>query len=288
MDLGTALTACGGAARWTRLRQLGVSERGLRTGLASGLVIPAGAGGYVLSGTDPALVAAVRLRGVAAHASAARLHGLDLWRPVAGIDVTVRPGSRPFEAGVRIHRAALRPDEVDVRLPITSVLRTALDCGRSLPLPDAVVILDSAMRGGAVKPATLRAAAESARGHGAVALRRAVAHADALAGSPLESALRLLLVLLDAKLQTQVKIPGVGPGPVDFVLDGWLVVEADGYEFHSNRADYRKDRGRGNALAVRGYTLLRFTWEDVRGRPGWVLAQVQRALQLGPKAGDQR
>lgn len=266
---------------------LGVSERALRDGPALGLVMPAGHGGYALPATDPALVAAVRLRGVASHASAARLHGLDLWRPVAGIDVTVRPGSRPLEAGVRVHRAALLPNEVDARLPITSVLRTALDCGRSLPLPDAVVILDSAMRGGAVKSATLRAATESARGHGAVALRRAVAHADALAGSPLESALRLLLGLVDADVQSQVKIPGVGPGPVDFVLNGWLVIEADGYEFHSNRESYRKDRGRGNGLAVRGYTLLRFTWEDVRFRPGWVLAQVTRVLAMGPKAAHQ-
>lgn len=269
MDVCVALTACGGTARWTRLRLLGVSERALRAGLASGLVIPAGAGGCTLPGTDPALVATVRLRGVASHAGAARLHGLDLWRPVAGIDVTVRPGSRPFEAGVRVHRAALLPDQVDARLPITTVLRTALDCGRSLPLPDAVVILDGAMRSGAVKSATLRAAADSARGHGAVALRRAVAHADALPGSPLESALRLLLSYLDADLQTQVKIPGVGPGPVDFVLDGWLVIEADGYEFHSNRESYRRDRSRGNGLAVRGYTLLRFTWEDAgSGRGG--------------------
>lgn len=288
MDVCTALATCGGAARWTRLRGLGVSERTLRTGLASGLVTTAGAGGYMLPGTDPALVAAIRLRGVASHASAARLHGLELWRPVSGIDVTVRPGSRPAGAGVRVHRADLHPDELDVRLPITSVLRTALDCGRSLPLPDAVVILDSAMRGGAVKAATLRVAAEAARGHGAVALRRAVDHADALAGSPLESALRLLLALVDADVRSQVKIPGVGPGPVDFVLDGWLVIEADGFEFHSDRTAYRTDRARGNELAARGYTLLRFTWEDVRLRPGWVLAQVVRTLRTGPKAGDHR
>jgi hypothetical protein len=29
--------------------------------------------------------------------------------------------------------------------------------------------------------------------------------------------------------------------------------------------------------------LLRFTWEDVRFRPGWVLDQVLRVLSLGPR-----
>lgn len=288
MDVVGALGMFGGAARWSRLRDYGVPERALRASVATGRVLAVGCGGYALPDTDPALVEAVRLRGVASHASAARLHGLDLWRPVDGIDVTVRPGSRPAETKARVHRADLGPDDLDFRLPITSVFRTVLDCGRTLPLPDAVIVLDSALRGGRVKMAALRAAAKAARGHGAVALRRAVAHADELSGSALESKLRPLLSLLDADLQSQVKIPGVGPGPVDFVLDGWLVVEGDGFEFHSKRADYRNDRERGNALAVGGYTLLRFTWEDVALRPGWVLAQVQLALQLGPKAGDRR
>lgn len=288
MDPITALAAFGGAARWARLCQCGVSERDLRQAVASAGVLSVGDGGYVLPGADPALVAAVRLGGVASHASAARLHRLDLWRPIDGIDVTVRRGSHPQSCRVRVHRVNLRPDEIDFQLPITSVLRTAIDCGRSLPLPDAVVILDSAMRGGRVNSAALKAAASSARGHGAVALRRAVEHADALAGSALESALRLLLLLVDARLETQVKIPDVGPGPVDFVLDGWLVIEADGFEHHSSRDDYKKDRARSNGVVVRGYTLLRFTWEDVKLRPWWVLAQVHAVLRRGPKARDPR
>ncbi len=285
MDVVLGLSVCGGAARWTRLRRLGVSERALRAALAAGIVEPVGRGGYALPGTDPALVAALRVNGVASHADAARLHGLALWRPIDGIDVTVPPGSRPTEAGVRVHRAHVAADEIDVQLPMTGLLRTVLDCGRSLPMADAVVILDSAVHGGRVKLTTLRKAAESARGHGAVALRRAVAQVDALADSPLESSLRLLLVLIDANLQSQVKIPRVGL--VDFVLDGWLVIEADGFEHHSNRADYRRDRERGNQLAVLGYTLLRFTYEDIKGRPRWVLDQVRLALKRGPKAGDQ-
>ncbi len=85
MDVVAALGLFGGAAHWARLRDYRVSERSLRGGVGAGLVLAVGDGGYVLPGTDPALVAAVQAGGVASHASAARLHGLSRWRPIEGI-----------------------------------------------------------------------------------------------------------------------------------------------------------------------------------------------------------
>lgn len=126
----------------------------------------------------------------------------------------------------------------------------------------------------------LRALARSARGPGSGKLRRAVAHADALAGSPLESRARLLVDLVAADVQTQVYIEGVGR--VDILLDGWLVVEPDGFEFHRDRADYRNDRRRGNLLVVGRYTLLRYSWEDVFVYPHAMLAQIETVLAQGP------
>lgn len=233
----------------------------------------------MLPGAPEGLVAAVALGGVASHVTAATLHGLDLWTPAALLHVTIPLGSQRTAEGVRVHRARLAATDLDPLRALTAPLRTLVDCGRTLPLLDAVVILDSAQRGGVVTASCLRRAAESARGHGAVALRRAVLYADGLAGSNLETALRLLLDLTDAQLRTQVRIKGVGT--VDFVLDGWLVVEADGFQYHCDRAAYRRDRHRSNALAERGYVLLRFTWEDVRYRPRWVLDQVERVRARG-------
>lgn len=74
----------------------------------------------------------------------------------------------------------------------------------------------------------------------------------------------------------QVFIRGVGR--VDLLVDGWLVIEADGYEFHRSRADYRNDRRRGNALAARGYALLRFSYEDAVHHPGYVAGTVREVL----------
>ena len=57
-----------------------------------------------------------------------------------------------------------------------------------------------------------------------------------------------------------------------------LVVEADGFAFHSDRAAYRKDRERMNALERLGWRVLRFTWEDVVRRPEYVVAAVGAVL----------
>jgi very-short-patch-repair endonuclease len=272
MDLEVALHKCGGAARWRTLRGLGVPAHQLRG--ARELAVARGA--FALPHAAAALVAAVRLGGVASHGSAAALYGFGSWRPEPTVHITVASGSRLPEPGVRIHRARLQPVDVDPFRALTSPLRTVVDCCRVMPLPEALVVVDAALHSGAVRRAALQAAADEARGKGAASLRRAVRFADELAESPLESVLRLILSILNCDLRTQVHIPGVGT--VDFVLDGWLVVEGDGFEFHSDRRAYRGDRGRLNELAAQGYTLLRFTWEDIRFRPGWVLEQVARVL----------
>ncbi|WP_169577162.1 endonuclease domain-containing protein [Sporichthya polymorpha] len=182
--------------------------------------------------------------------------------------------------GGRFHRARLRAADLPGFRPLTAPLRTALDCGRTMPLLDADVVLDSATHGGGVSLATLRTAADAARGHGAAALRQAVRFVDDLAESPLETVLRLLVVLLGADVAIQVRFRGVGR--VDIVLDGWLVIEADGFEFHSTRQQYREDRRRGNLLIERGTVVLRFSFEDVRFRLPGVLAQIERVWRLGP------
>ncbi|MGQ0625010.1 MAG: endonuclease domain-containing protein, partial [Sporichthyaceae bacterium] len=273
MEITQALRRCGGAARWSRLCELGVRERDLRAAVIAGRVSKTGRGGYFLPDAPPCLVTALMLGGVASHASAAALHGLALWTPPEVFAVTVALGTRKAAYGVRVHRADLSEGDLDPRLLMTSLQRTLLDCGRTMPLMEAVVVLDSALHGHMIGRAALRRAAEAARGHGATALRQAVSFADALSESALESVLRLLLELTGAELRSQVHVEGVGV--VDFLLDGWLVIEADGFAFHSDRPAYRNDRRRANALAERGYVLLRFTWEDLKDKPMWVLAQVE-------------
>jgi very-short-patch-repair endonuclease len=259
-----------------------VSRQRLRTACRRGDVVELDGGGFALPDADPDIATAVRLGGVVSHISAARMQGFELWNPPDRLHISVPRGRWVNEDGVAVHRRPLPPEDLDPWRPVTAPLRTALDCGRSLPLCDAVVVLESGLRLGKYSLAALHAGAEAARGNDTAALRRAVRHANLMSGSTLESATGPLLDLLGHDIRRQVLIPGVGP--VDFLIDGWLVVETDGFEFHSNRADYRKDRRRLNALAERGYVLLRFTYEDVRYRPWDVLAQVAAVLARGRAA----
>lgn len=281
MDIEAALASRGGAARREGLRADGLTDRELDRAVRAGTVHRVGRGGYALPGADPALVAAVAVSGVVSHASAARLHGLDLPPGMPKLlDVTVPRGCSPRWPGTRIHRAALAPGEYGTRIPVTSLTRTLTDCGRTLPFADAVLILDSAVRQCQVTLERLRVLARTARGPGTAKLRRAVAHVDALAGSVLESRARLLVDLLTCDVQSQVYVEGVGR--VDLLLNGWLVVEPDGYEFHRDRAEYRNDRRRGNLLVVGRYVVLRFSWEDVFFHPHLMLAQIEAVLAQRP------
>lgn len=146
-----------------------------------------------------------------------------------------------------------------------------------MPLLHAVILLDGVVRVALLSMADLRQMAQAASGRGSTRLRRAVAFVDALSGSPLETILRLLCELLDVEIETQVWISGVGP--VDILIDGWLILEADGFAFHSNREHYRRDRRRGNGAAEQRLVTLRFTWEDLHLRPLAALSQIVRTIQ---------
>jgi very-short-patch-repair endonuclease len=57
-----------------------------------------------------------------------------------------------------------------------------------------------------------------------------------------------------------------------------LLIEAEGFEFHSRRTDYRKDRRRWNAFTRMGWRVLRFSWEDVVEHPSYVIDAVSFEL----------
>jgi very-short-patch-repair endonuclease len=270
------LERLGGAASWRQLRRAGVSWYSLWSALRDGRVERLRRGAYALPSCDPAVRAAVLLGGVLACTSAALALGLPVLVP-HGIHVVVpRDWSHARHKGVTVHRRCLPAQ--DREGITTSLLRTVVDCARELPLREAVVICDAALRAG-LDHGALRAAALATRGLGSRAIRAVAAAADGRAESPIESCLRLIAQQL-GRVDAQVWISGVGR--VDLVLDGWLVLEADGFEFHSDRRSYREDRRRGNALVAAGYTILRFGYEDIVHNEDMVRCLVADVLARGP------
>jgi very-short-patch-repair endonuclease len=53
-----------------------------------------------------------------------------------------------------------------------------------------------------------------------------------------------------------------------------LIIEVDGWSTHSDRAAFQRDRTRQNVLVAAGYTVLRYTADDVTRRLPAVVAEV--------------
>jgi very-short-patch-repair endonuclease len=57
-----------------------------------------------------------------------------------------------------------------------------------------------------------------------------------------------------------------------------LVLEVDGFAYHSNRAAFERDRLRDARLQAHGVRVSRVTWRQIAGTPEAVLARLAGAL----------
>jgi len=234
--------------------------------------------------------ALVRFPGSAlSHATAAALLGVEV--PLVPDDARPNLSVPRTHGHVRlpgwdVHRVALAQD-VLVRIDgfrVTSVSRTVADLARRLDTAQAVAAGDSALRQQLVPGAELHAVLAAQRGTGSRRCRHVASLLDPGCGSVLESMLRVLLVSAGFPppvTQYEVRAAGQVVARVDFCWpQHGLVVEADGYAFHRDRADYRRDRQRLNQLESLGWRVLRFSWEDVVHRPDYVVALVRTCFAL--------
>ena len=252
-----------------------------------------GPAAYVWAGLDDdpmhrLYAAAGRLPADAAFSgpTAAWLHGLDV-PPCDPIEVTIPLGAGvSARAGMAVRRVALsRTEVVRVRgLPATSIIRTVCDLACRLSLVEGVVIVDAALHARRVGLDQLTAWAMSNRGrHGIGNLERVIHHAEPAAESPMESRLRMLLVLGGLpRPQAQVPIHdrwGRFVGRPDLYYEQHrLGIEYDGAVHRDSLA---ADNRRQNALLRAGVRLLRFTGGDVLGNPESVVRLVREATSAG-------
>lgn len=264
MDLVDVLTELGGVARRGTLLRL-VERDDLDRAVRGGEVVRLNRGIYALLQVDEAQRAVVASGGVLSHASAALAHGWGIKTVPKRPQVTVSRGRQlgAWSAGVDVHRAELRKDQVDDGR--TSVDLTLEQCLRSLAFDEALAIADSARREG-VGASVLEELALRVRGPGARQVRRVCAEASPLAANPFESVLRA--IALD--------VPGLAVLPQVKVTDGdvtirsdlvderlRLVLEADSFEWHGKRQALAADCRRYNKIVVNGWIVLRFPYEDV-------------------------
>jgi very-short-patch-repair endonuclease len=71
----------------------------------------------------------------------------------------------------------------------------------------------------------------------------------------------------------------IGPYKVDNAFpQPRIVIEVDGWAFHSDREVFQKDRQRQNYLILMGWHVLRFTWLDLVEYPHRVLTEIRLAI----------
>jgi very-short-patch-repair endonuclease len=215
--------------------------------------------------------------------TAAWLHGLDV-DPCNPIEMVLRGDGEGWErGGVRVRRVEVDDCEVVVRrgFRTTSLVRTLSDLSRKLSVVEAVVITDMALRAGLIRRAKLSDWVGRRGGRkGVGAMRRVLELADARAESPMETRLRLLLVLNGLpRPEVQVTVrdeTGAFIGRPDlYYSEHRLGIEYDG---ETHRASIAEDNRRQNRLLLAGIRLLRFTGADVLRRPSGVVTQVKSAL----------
>jgi very-short-patch-repair endonuclease len=69
-------------------------------------------------------------------------------------------------------------------------------------------------------------------------------------------------------------------GVLDFAFVAQRVaIEIDGRAWHTASDRFQNDRSRQNRLVLLGWTVLRFTWADLIGRPDEVIRQVCLTVQ---------
>ncbi len=283
-----------GALTWGQLLQRH-PRRTLEAAVEAGVLVRLARGRLALSTTPDPLRQALVHRGVVSHESAARLWFLETLHEPTSTHVTVpaRGRSRSVPRGTRLHWGDLAPGEIRGR--VTSPLRTVLDCARTMPFADALAVADSALRRRAVEPDELAAGAFGLRGRGAVAARRVVGAADGRAANPFESGLRA--VVLGRRVAGFVpQLPFRTPRTSGYLDLGdplrRVALEADSFAFHGSRPALDRDCRRYDELVRTGWSVLRFSWEQVMFDHEWVgdtvvetLAHVPRRRTRRPRSG---
>ena len=222
--------------------------------------------------------------------TAAWLHGIDV-KPCDPIEATV-PDSAGVSAraGIQLRRSALSKREiVHIRgLPTTSIVRTVAEvCGR-LELIEAVSVADSALHSRLVRVEQLEAWAKSHSGFRRVRnLRETLRHVEPASESPMESRLRMILVLGGLpRPRAQISLHDrwhrfVGR-PDLYYEEERIGIEYDG---GGHRDTLAEDNRRQNRLLNIGVRLLRFTSGDVLRSPDSIVRQVAEALGNSASAG---
>jgi hypothetical protein len=220
----------------------------------------------------------------ASHASAARV-----WR----VPVQTRPGEhvtvpddshRLRRAGVITHHRADAAVEVRHGVRVSVLVDLFVELAEELSLVELVVAGDWMVRRHRVRIKDLRRAARHASGHAGRLARKAAAHVRAKVDSPMETRLRMLIVLAglpEPVVNASVRVVD-GEQVRRFDLS-WpevrVVVEYDGRHHVERIEQWEADLDRREEIDDDGWRILVVVASGIYGDPGRTVRRIHRLLQ---------
>ncbi len=273
-----------GVITLVQANEAGLTEQAVRRRVRAGRWRRCSAGVFFVDDrefTDAARVrAAVWGHGQAACASGlAAAWWLELTRFAPDVvEVTVpRDSHGRRHTGSRVRRRDLSPlDVVEHRgLRVTAVALTALEA--AVRRGGGPKLMDEALRCHTELRQLWAAQLRNKGRYGSPRARRLLQAADDGTKSQAE---RLFTRLLNGSRITGWRANQKVLGYEVDVLFGSakVVVEVDGFAFHTDAESFERDRRKQNALVLAGYQVLRFTWLDLTEYPDRVLALVRQAI----------
>lgn len=220
----------------------------------------------------------------ASHSSAARMWGVPV-PPLPGEHVTVPTvGERLRRQGVTVH---VRPGAVPVSIDgvlVSSLPDLFVELAELLPLVELVVVGDWMVRRKGVTPARLVRAASGAPGVAGRLARQAAAHVRKDVDSPMESRLRMLLVLAGIPEPTvNLTIRDVDGQPVRRFDLSWpgarVIVEYDGRHHVERVEQWEADLTRREAIDDTGWRILVVVASGVYKDPARTVGRVHSVLR---------
>lgn len=270
----------GGVARTHELAPTPALKRALQRSAARGEVRRLRRGVYAARDVHPDIAAAAAVGGRVAGISALPFHGL--WIPPGtatvlhvevGDEMEAREGAHADRLVVTHWVASGARPRFGVA-PLDDALRRAAG---ELALPEAVAVLDSALRATPLTPVGLRFLS-----HGwPPRARRAAALAHERSESGTESVLRALLHEVGIRATPQAPLPTGDNHRADLLIGDRLLIECDSDAHHAEPADRRRDLLRDESLVALGYLVVRFDYRQVFSDPAGVVATVAAIVARG-------
>lgn len=264
-----------GTASRSELMDHGISRTVIDDLLARGILVRARKNTYVHAQLPETLMKAARAGG--RLTSVTMFQFLGAWRPSSNTYFHLAIGRhlpRPALARTVYHTVDAHHGATgSLLMPMDDAVRHLVNAKTVLQTADRVAVLDSLMTLKLMTPSALRMALERVETRAAETILSLI---SLRTDSGLESLFRVYLYSRRVKFREQVVI---GRYRADFVIGASLVVELVGAAEHTKPARFEADVTREAWLYSQGYTVLRFSGQQVMFRMSEVSATIDVALR---------